>query len=411
MRRDAGAAHAHLIARFGWGRAAMAEDALQEALVRALEVWPFAGIPDRPGGWLYTVAANRMLDLLRGAAERTGVPLEALPDRADDRTIAATPHDELSDPELAVLFAVCHPDLDPRTGIALALQVLSGFTLREIASALLMRTDAVAQRLSRGKRTLRRIPDIGELPDEEALRERLAVALDVIALLFNEGFEPSSGELPMRTDLCGEAIRLADALAGHPLTAGPETRALAALLNLLGARLPARLADPGAVTLLPEQDRSAWDQAQLRRGLRQLATSAGGARVTRYHLLAGIAASHAAATSLEETDWAAIVADYRLLVALEDSPVHRLNLAVALHRGGEPALAADEIARLATSPGMAGYLWFHVGRAEIAGSLGDRATALAALETALSLAATPTQSRHVRQRIAAIEKLAPSAPG
>jgi len=402
MRRDAGAVHAHLIARFGWGRAEMAEDALQDALVRALQTWPFAGVPDRPGGWLYTVAANRMLDLLRGAAERTAVPVEALTQRAGASQFEATPPDELSDPELAVLFAVCHPSLDPRTGIALALQVLSGFSLREIANALLLRPDAVAQRLSRAKRALRDIPGIAELPAGTALRDRLAVALDVVALLFNEGFEPSSGELPMRTDLCGEAIRLADALAGHPLTAGPEARALAALLNLLGARLPARLVDSGAVTLLPEQDRAAWDRVLLHRGLRQLAESAGGDQVSRYHLLAGIAATHATAVSLDETDWGAIVADYRLLIHLEDSPVHRLNLAVALQRGGWLAAAADEMARLEASPRMGGYFWFHMTRAEIAERVGDRSTAAASLETALALASTPMQTRFVRRRITGV---------
>lgn len=401
MRRDAATVHARLIHRFGWGRAELAEDALQEALVRALETWPFNGVPDRPSAWLLTVAANRMLDALRGAAERTGVTLEAIP--GGDAPAAEEPADwEFTDPELGVLVAICHPALDPRSGIALALQILGGFSLREIASALLIRPDAVAQRLSRAKATLREIPGIAEAPTGDSLRERRAIALDVIALMFNEGFEPSSGERPMRLDLCREALRLADALARHPATQSPDAHALAALLSLLFARLPARLAQPGTVTLLSEQDRSAWSQAHLRRGLRHLAASAAGDAASRYHLLAGIAATHAAAASLDETDWGAIVMDYRRLVALEDSPVHRLNLAIALRRAGDGDGAAEEIARLAASPQMRGYLWFHVTRAEILTASGDAAGAIASLGAALACATTPSQTRFVRERIAAI---------
>ena len=409
MRHEAAAAHARLIRRFGWGRAGLAEDALQEALVRALETWPFNGVPDRPGAWLFAVAANRVLDALRGGAERRGVPFDDLPDRdvpAAEETSAPGPG-ELSDPELEVLFALCHPALEARSAIAVALQILCGFTLREIASALLMTPDAVAQRLSRTKATLRRIPGVASVPVGEALRDRLAVALDVIALIFNEGFEPSSGERPMRADLCAEALRLANALACHPVTRGPESHALAALLNMLFARLPARLALPGDVILLPAQDRAAWSRPHLRRGFRHLAAAAGGDRVSRFHLLAAIAATHAAAPSIDATDWDAIVADYRLLIGLEDSPVHRLNLAVALQRAGAVDGAAEEIERLADLPQMRRYVWFHVVRAEIQEQIGQPDLARAALVAALGEAKTPAQARFVRRKIDALPACRP----
>ena len=411
MRHEAASAHARLIRRFGWDRAGLAEDALQEALVRALETWPFKGVPDQPGAWLYVVAGNRMLDAIRSAAERRSVPLDDAPQVGFvAEGPAVVDRDALSDPELAVLFALCHPALDTPSAIAVALQILCGFTLREIASALLIKPDAVAQRVSRAKATLRGVPGIADTPTGEPLRQRLAVALDVVALIFNEGFEPSSGDRPARADLCAEALRLADALAHHPVTRGPETHALAALLNLLFARLPARLANPGAVTLLPEQDRSVWSREHLRRGLRHLAASAGGDRISRYHLLAGIAASHAAAPSIEATDWDAIVADYRRLVNLEDSPVHRLNLAVALQRAGEGVLAAAEIKRLLPLPQMRGYFWFHVARSEIAGQLEDHHQSRAALADALALAKTAAQDRFVREKLDGAVRC-PRSPG
>lgn len=407
MRHEAASAHAHLIQRFGWGRADLAEDALQHALVRGLETWPFKGVPERPGAWLFTVASNRMLDTVRSAAESRGVPLDDLPDHDLSAADPAAVESPLSDPELEVLFALCHPALPVKAGIALTLQVLCGFTLREIASALLIKPDAVAQKLSRAKKALREIPDVAVTPTGDALRNRLALALDVIALTFNEGFEPSSGDQPMRADLCAEALRLADALASHSMTGGPETRALAALLNLLFARLPARLANDGTVTLLSAQDRSAWSQTHLRRGLEQLRASAGGGTVSRYHLIAGIAATHAAAASLEDTDWDAIVRSYRLLIELEDSPVHRLNLVVALQRAGSAAGAGEEIARLARRPDMHGYFWFHVTRADVQGHLGDHAGSLTALAAARAQARTPAQARIVQQRIDVLEGARP----
>lgn len=407
MRHEAAAVHAGLIRRFGWARADLVEDAVQDALLRAVATWPFKGVPDRPSAWLYTVASRRIVDILRAAAERRGVSLDERFERTlpSEEDLPSAGRGELSDPELEVLFALSHPALGAKPAIALTLQVLCGFSLREIESALLMKPDAVAQTVSRARKTLRGIPDVTVTPTGDALQVRLSVALEVIALLFNEGFELSSGEQIMRTELCSEAVRLADALASHPVTAGPESRALAALLNLLFARLPARLAHHGAVTLLPEQDRTIWSQAHLRRGLARLAASASGERVSRYHLLAGIAATHAVATSLEETDWHGIVASYRLLIALEDSPVHRLNFAIALQHGGAISAAAEEIERLANLPQMDGYFWFHVTRAEIAGRLGRPDQSLAALTVARAQAKTANQAKIVDQKIMVAESL------
>jgi RNA polymerase sigma-70 factor (ECF subfamily) len=405
MRHEAAVLHARLIRRFGWSRADQAADAVQDALLRAVETWPFKGVPNRPGAWLYTVAANRMRDALRSGAERRAIPLDEAIERAlssaDEPLVVG--RGELSDPELEVLFAISHPTLDAKSAIALALQVLCGFSLREIAGALLLTSDAVAQTLSRAKKTLQRVPDVMAIPSGDALRGRLEVALDVVALIFNEGFEPSSGEQTMRADLCAEGVRLADALAAHPITAGPESRALAALLNLLFARLPARLARPGAVTLLPDQDRSRWSQAHLRRGLALLSDSASGDRVSRYHLLAGITATHSVAASLEETDWDAVVASYRLLIALENSPVHRLNFAVALHCAGESVAAEREIEHLASLGQMERYFWFQVTRAEIAARLNNANRSRDALASALAQARTPAQLAFVKQKLAAGE--------
>jgi RNA polymerase sigma-70 factor (ECF subfamily) len=401
MRHEAAAAHARLIHRFGWSRAPLAEDALQEALVRAVETWPFSGLPNRPGAWLFTVAANRMLDALRAAAERRGQPLP----EGDDLVARDEPDaddGDLPDPELHVLFALCHPALDARSAIAVALQVLCGFTLREIASALLTSPDAVAQRLARAKRALRAVPGIADFPAGNLRQERLATALDVVALMFNEGFEPSAGERPMRPELCAEGLRLADALARHPLTRSPASSALAALLNLLSARLPARLAVPDAVTLLPEQDRRAWSQPHLRRGLELLAASAEGDRPTRYHLLAGIAATHAVAASATETDWAAVVVGYHRLLALEDSPVHRLNLAVALQRAGDVVGAEAVVEPLADEPSLARYFWLHAVLADVRTAAARPDDAHAALTTAMALAATPGQTRWVEERLAVL---------
>lgn len=386
---------AALARRLGAGRIAIAEDAVQHALVQALSSWPFKGVPDKPAAWLAVVARNRALDLLRHEARSVALHDEAFP--VEPQQPASDGHfdRELNDDELALLFAVCHPALSPEMRVTFALKTVCGLTVPQIASGLLSEPTAIAQRLVRARRQLETAGVAIEAPPPEALAERAESVRTALYLMFNEGYSASSGEALVQPEFCVEAVRLARALAQHPVTAGPASDALAALLALTAARLPTRVGPDGVAQLLEDQPRNQWDRGLIALGFAHLERSAGGEELTVWHLRSEIASLHATAATAADTDWPRIAAIYGHLSALDPSPVVELARGVAIGR------AEGAAAGLAALPAIDGSPYVEAARGVFLAELGRGDEALVHFSRALGLARTTPERRLMERRLGA----------
>ncbi len=338
---------------------AVAEDLAQDALVAALEQWPAAGIPDKPGAWLMATAKRRGIDALRRRVtlerkrELIGRELEIL-QQLDQPDFAAQVED-VQDDVLRLIFMTCHPVLSREARVALTLRLLGGLSTPEIARAFLVSEGTVAQRIVRAKRTLGEARVPFELPARNELTERLSAVLEVIYLVFNEGYAATAGEQWTRPALCADALRLARILAAL-MPREPEVHGLLALMELQASRLRARVGPLGEPVLLADQDRARWDHLLVQRGLAELrlAEELSGA-LGPYTLQAAIAACHARARSVKETDWPRILALYDALAALTGSPVVELNRAVAVTMALGPEAGLELVDSLADEPALRGY--------------------------------------------------------
>ena len=409
FRHRAGQMVATLGRIFGFEHLDAIEDAVQDALVQALKRWPFEGEPDNPGAWLTQVAKNRLLDRLRRGQrwERRRAELERIVIAAASSEVPggddALFSDELRDDTLRAIFACCHPAIPGPGRVALTLRVVGGFSLPEIARAFLAREDAISQRVLRAKQRLKRLGVRMELPPPEELPERLDSALEVLYLIFNEGYSALAGDDLVRTDLCHEAIRLAELLAEHPRVGTPPVHALAALLLFHTSRLPARSDATRELLLLDEQDRSLWDAGMIRRGLEHFRRSAQGDELTQYHLEAEIASCHALADSLAATDWERVVACYDSLLSRRPSPVVALNRAIGVAHLQGPAAGLAEIESLRQVRVLRGYHPLHTARGEFLRRLGRHREAAEAFREAMSLTSSEPVRRFVARRIAEVE--------
>lgn len=364
--------------------------------MQALSSWPFRGVPDRPEAWLAAVAHNRALDRLRHEQRGLLVADELLsmlpgPVEAEGRFDR-----ELNDDELALLFAVCHPALSPELRVTFALKAVCSLTVEQISSGLLAEPAAIAQRLVRARRRLGRAGVAIEAPPPEMLAERAESVRTAVFLMFNEGYSASSGDVLVQPELCVEAVRLACALARHPVTAGPTSHALAALLTLTAARLPTRVGPDGVAQLLDHQPRELWDRELIALGLAHLERSACGSDLTVWHLRAEIAAVHALAEAAEATDWARISVLYDRLADLDPSPIVALARAVAIGRSDGPA------AGLAALPAVEGNPYGAAARGQFLAELGRRDEARLQLEQAARLARTLPEKRLMERRLAGL---------
>jgi RNA polymerase sigma factor (sigma-70 family) len=349
FRHEAGRLVATLTRIFGPGRLSLAEDVVQEALVRALQTWPYYGVPTNPSAWITQVSKNLALDVIRRERlfhtkepELAGF-LEQVHPAADDSLLL---DGEIADDRLRMMFVCCHPLLPPDAQIALALRTLCGFSAAEIGKAFLTTEAATAKRLTRARQQIREARIPFEIPAGKDLSARLEGVLHTLYLLFNEGYKASTGDRLVREELCHEAIRLATLLVEHPAGARPRTHALLALMLLNAARLPTRVDAAGNVLRLKEQDRSRWDRGMIARGMFHLARSADGSDLSTYHLQAGIAACHCAAHDYASTDWPHILALYDQLSAIDDSPIVALNRAVAVANVHGPAEGLAAVAAI-----------------------------------------------------------------
>jgi RNA polymerase sigma-70 factor (ECF subfamily) len=377
----------------------LAQDALQDAFARALEVWPRDGVPDAPAAWLTTVARRRAIDLLRRRATGpvyTDEPPD-VPAPEDEPSFDDVAHSGVGDDRLRLLFTCCHPAIAPAAQVALALRTLGGLTTREIARAFLEPEATTAQRLVRVQRKIRdaRIPY--EVPARDALPARLEVVLGVVYLVFNEGYAATAAPDLVRPDLCAEAIRLGR-LVVELMPGEPEARGLLALMRLHDARRDARLDADGALVPLEAQDRSRWSGAAIGEGLAQLDRALAMKRRGPYQIQAAIAALHARAARAEDTDWAQIAALYRGLLAERPDPVVELNAAVAAAMARGPAHGLAWIERIAARGELADYHLLHAARADLLRRLDRRAEAAAAYDAALARVRNPAERRYLERR-------------
>jgi RNA polymerase sigma factor (sigma-70 family) len=366
-----------------------AEELAQDALVAALESWPASGVPDNPGAWLITTAKRRALNVIqRGKMldrkhEELGHQLE-IADRGPDLDDIVDDH--VGDDLLRLVFVACHPLLSPEARVALTLRLLGGLTVEEIARAFLVAEPTIAQRIVRAKRTLAEAQVPFEVPRGDDLAARLMSVLEVIYLVFNEGYSANAGDDALRPALCEEALRLGRVLAGL-MPDEPEVHGLAALMELHASRIASRLGPDGELVLLPDQNRALWDRLLIRRGLAALerAEALGGAR-GRYALQAAISACHARAAAAADTDWRRIAELYGVLAEVMPSPIVELNRAMAIAMVDGPEVGLARLDVLAAEPALASYHWLPAARADLLAKLGRLEEARAELVRAASLA-------------------------
>jgi RNA polymerase sigma-70 factor (ECF subfamily) len=397
FRHQSGRMIATLTRIFGPRRLGLVEEVVQDALLKALELWPFEGIPANPSAWLIQVAKNRALDVIRREVSLA----EKIPDiaRAFPEHAMLDIHDEFDDDQLSMMFLCCHPSLAPELRVALTLQTVAGFSAREIAHAFLAQEPTIAQRLVRGKRQIRDQRIEFEMPSGSDLEARLDSVLEVLYLLFNEGYSAHEGESLLRADLCDEAIRLARLLGSHPTSDVPKTHALLSLMLLQASRLPARVNGEGDLFLLRDQDRTLWNRELVAEGLRQLDRSAQGHELTSYHLQAGIAAQHALAPTYDATDWAEIAALYEHLYQMDPTPIIALNRAIALSRWRGPQAGVEALAQIQHHPALAHYHLLPATLGELASELGDQEKAAAHYRAALECPCTEPERRLLQKRL------------
>ena len=381
----------------------LAEELAQDALVAALESWPASGVPDNPGAWLMATGKRRALDVLRRRKlldrkhEELAYELE-LDQELANRQAEAAQDDEIGDDLLRLVFTACHPVLSPEARVALTLKLLGGLSTEEIARAYLVPEPTIAQRIVRAKRTLAEARVPFEVPAGDALAPRLASVLEVIYLVFNEGYSATAGDHWMRPQLCEEALRLGRVLAGL-VPQEPEVHGLVALMEIQQSRSHARVGPGGEPILLLDQDRSRWDRLLIGRGLAALgrAEALGGA-LGRYALQAAIAACHARAATPDDTDWGRIAALYDALAQVAPSPIVELNRAVAIAMAFGPAAGLELVDALASEPTLKGYHLLPSVRGDLLAKLGRHAEARDEFERAAAL------TRNARERDLMIER-------
>lgn len=403
FRREAGRIVAALTRIFGVHNLALAEDVAQDAFCRAVEVWRLRGVPENPSAWLMSTAKNRAIDVLR--RERTARVFAPEVRRLLDseRGLAPVVDQALAGPsirdeQLRMMFSCCHPRLSEEVQIALILNILCGFGAGEIASGCLTSRAAVEKRIARGKRALASARTLFDLDAAEFVA-RLSTVRRALYLLFNEGYHGASADHAVRVELCSEAMRLTALLRDYPPAATPTTNALAALMCLHAARLPARIDAAGDLKALADQDRSCWDARLVREGLELFERSAAGDELSDYHIEAAIAAVHAGARTVEETDWAAIVTLYDRLMEVSPSPVVVLNRAIAIGQRDGAAHGLEALRAIPDRDRLPRYPFFPAALGDLELRLGHREVARRHFRVALGLARNGAERRFLAERL------------
>lgn len=403
FRRESGRIAATVARIFGMHNLALAEDVVQEAFCRALEVWPFRGVPRNPSAWLMATAKNCALDVLR--RERTARSFAALGDALQSEWTLAPALEELFEPQairddlLRMMFSCCQPRLNEMSQVALILHILCGFSVAEVAGAFVSGHAAIEKRLTRAKKILGKSPALFDLSAPADFSRRLPAVQRALYLLFNEGYHGAAPDAAVHTELCGEARRLIGVLLEHPHGATPATYAL----SLNAARLPARLDAAGNLVALAGQDRSSWDQELVAEGFGLLALSASGTDITAYHIEAAIASVHATAARTEDTNWKAIVSLYDHLMSIAPSPIVALNRAIAIAQAEGPERGLAEACAVTDGGRLSAYPFYPAALGELELRLGRSAAAREHFRAARALTRSPMERRFIDQRLRACD--------
>lgn len=402
FRHESGRLVSILSRRFGVHRVEICEDAVQTALLRAVQSWSQRGLPDDKSAWLYRVALNEVLGALR-RERRTDVSDNAdeLAAAEADTEAAVYLEHEVKDDQLRMLFVCANPEIPRESQIVFALKILCGFSTEEIALRLFRSHEAIYKRLQRARATLRERVEELEPPAFESLASRLPAVLEILYLLFTEGYSSAQPDEMIRHELCEEAIRLGRLLDEHPVGAVPETAALLAIMYLDAARFDSRVDGTGGLLLLEEQDRSLWDRELIQIGVSYLHRAARGDVFSRYHIEAAIAAEHCLAPTYKQTRWDEIARLYQMLDGVAPSPINTLNrsIAIAEWQGADAGLALLEA--LNAPPWLLGYYLWDATLGELYRRRGDRDRATAHLTRALSSAPTHAEQALIRRRLEA----------
>jgi len=405
FRHQAGRMVAHLTRLLGPAHLELAEETVQEAMLRALQTWPYQGVPENAAAWLFRVAHNIAIDAVRRnrlLGEKTDAIMAEL-----SQSASAAPNDpyleeQLRDDELRLIFMCCHPEIPRDARVALSLKTVGGFSVREIARAFLADDAAIAQRLVRAKRQVRDGRLTLDMPRGPELKLRLDSVLEVVYFMFNEGYAAHAGEDLIRQDLCLEALRLGRLVAASSI-AEPRVDALVALMALEAARLPARVDESGDLILLESQDHGRWDQRLISLGFHHFDRSISGDEVSEYHVQAAIAATHARAVDPQSRDWPMILDLYDQLLALNRSPVVALNRAVAVEKVRGPAEALAAIEPLESDPKLRDYYLRLAVRGHLLLELGRRTEAAACFRAALDCPCSEPERRFLVAQALACE--------
>jgi RNA polymerase sigma-70 factor (ECF subfamily) len=405
FRREAGRLVSALTRIFGVHNLALAEDVVQDAFCRALETWPMRGVPDNPSAWLMATARNRALDVLR--RQRTATTFAPEFGRLLDSEWTLAPivddilaADAIQDSMLRMMFSCCHPRLSEPAQVALILNILCGFSIDEIARACMSGHAAIEKRIQRGKAALAEAKRLFDTALPADFSDRLPAVQRALYLLFNEGYHGASPETAVRLELCNEAIRLVAVLLQHPLGKTPGTYALAALMTLTAARLPARTDSSGNLISLADQDRTRWDRTRLNEGMRLLELSASGTELSAYHIEAAMASVHAMARRTEDTDWRTIIGLYDQLMQINPSPIVALNRAIAIAQRDGPERGLDALRTIPNSERLAAYPFFPAALGELEHQRGNEARAREHFQSALARARNPMERRFFEHRLA-----------
>jgi len=408
FRHESGRMVATLTRIFGVHNLALAEDVVQEAFCRALEIWKFQGVPDNPSAWLMTTARNRALDVLRRErTARTFAP-ELTRQLESEWTLAPTVEEQFGpasvrDDELRMMFSCCSPRLGEEAQVALILHLLCGFSVDEIAHAFVSSHAAIEKRITRSKKVLAASKKLFDVSGPADFARRLPSVQRALYLLFNEGYHGASPETAIRSDLCHESMRLIAILIENPLAATPSTCALAALMCFNAARLPARLDLSGSLIALADQNRSQFDRALAAEGQRLLGRAATGPEISDFHVEAAIAWVHTSAQSTDDTDWTTIVSLYDQLMAIRPSPIVALNRAIAIGQREGPQRGLDEIHSIEDAQRLARYPFYHAALGELELRSRNHQTARLYFTAAVKLARNPMERNFFEQRIAACQ--------
>ncbi len=395
FRTEYGKAVSYLTSKFGASNLELAEDSVQEALIKAMQTWPYTEIPDNPTGWILRVARNKMIDQLRRNQKTS---YEEVPEGMEE-TNDDIPLDTLNDDVIRMMFACCHPSLSQEYQIILTLKILGGLSVREIASSLIKKEETVAKAYTRAKKKFKKEQIQLVLPPANEIENRLQIVLKIIYLLFNEGYKSAEGQHLIRKDLCEEAIRLNAVLLESEICNTPSANSLIALMYFHSSRFEARTDADGNAINLENQDRNKWDQELIQVGLNYLNVAAESETMNEYLVQASMSATHCRAGSFEETDWNNILQLYDLQLQLNPSPIVELNRTIALEKVHGPLLGMKEIERLEATEFFDEYYIFYAIKSDMLHKIGNIEEAKTALEMAIALAKNEKEKDYLSKKM------------